>query len=251
MSSRRAGIRNPNSLYGRKIHRIGPKIPPVDFLVGGRAEGPDGDPAQRHRDRPPGPRLPLLRLARGGQNVVRPHFRQVNQLLKPHARGRPLQRVPLVPGLQREPLAQHHRARRRLEQRRGGYPLAHRPGADSTHGGKIPRVHHRRGPHALVGRIQRLPQNPRGAPVLCDFHPGDHREAQDYPHHPLALPNLRLRPHHRGRHHRPPGLRCRKRRGQGRARGPRGDRPQSRRGDARRAVDFRPGGGLIAGRHHI
>ena len=60
-----------------------------------------------------------------------------------------MQRVRIVPLVQRGTFAQHPRAGRRVEQLRGGHPHADRTGAHHPAGGPLLGVHHRRGPHAL------------------------------------------------------------------------------------------------------
>ena len=95
---------------GRIIYCLGPKIPPLHILIGCGAESPDSNPAQRHTDQPSGPRLPLLRFSRCRQDHLRPYLCENHQLRQPHPAGRPLQRVPILQGIQRKPVAQHHRA---------------------------------------------------------------------------------------------------------------------------------------------
>ena len=147
----------------------------------------------------------------------------------------------IVPLVQRGPLAQHPRTRRRIEQLRGGHPHADRTGAHHPAGGTLLGVHHRRGPYALGRGLQRLPQDPRRAARTRHLHPGDHREAQDHPHDPLAVPDLRFQPHPRRRFgrisplHRLAGGR------HGRRRVAEPHRPEGRRRHARRAVDVRQG----------
>ncbi len=152
-----------------------------------------------------------------------------------------MQPLRVVPFVRRGPLAQHPRARRRLEQLRGGHPLAHRAGAHPSAVGALLGLHHRRGAHALGRGVQRLPQDARRAARPCRVHPGHHRETQDHPHDPLALPGLRLQPHTRGGRR---GLSALHRRRGGRCCGRRvaePHRPQGRRRHARRAVDVRQG----------
>ena len=146
-----------------------------------------------------------------------------------------------MPQLQRRALAQHPRARRRVEQLGRGHPLAHRTGAHHPAGGTLLGLHHRRGPHALGGRLQRLPQDARGAARTRHLHPGDHRKTQDHPYDPLPLPDLRLQPHPRRglrgipQIHRLAGGNHRRRRVA------QPDRTESRRRHARRPVDVRQG----------
>ena len=147
----------------------------------------------------------------------------------------------VVPFVQRGTLAEHPRARRRVEQLRGGYPHAHRAGAHHPAGGPLLGLHHRRGPHALGRGLQRLPQDARRAPRTRHLHPRDNRETQDHPDDPLALPDLRLQPHPCGGCRRLPALH----RLAGGHHGRRGvaepHRTEGRRRHARCAVDVRQG----------
>ena len=181
------------------------KYRPATFAVGRRAETYHLDAPERHRARPAGPRLPLLRSPRRRQDHLRPHLRQGHQLPRTRRR-RSVQRVRIVPLVQRGTFAQHPRAGRRVEQLRGGHPHADRTGAHHPAGGPLLGVHHRRGPHALGRSLQRLPQDAGGAARPRHLHSGDHRETQDHPHDPLALPDLRFQPHPRRRFGRIPQI---------------------------------------------
>ena len=96
--------------HNGQLYRIGAQIPSIDVCFGGGTEGVDGDPEERHRHRPTGPRLPVLRRTRSGKDFVRTYFRQDHQLHQSVGRRRPVQRMRLVPRVQRKPFAQHHRA---------------------------------------------------------------------------------------------------------------------------------------------
>ena len=129
--------------YHGTIYSIGKKIPSVDVRDSGGAAGADSDAEKRHRHGTSGARLPVLRVAWRRKNVVRAYFCQNHQLHKPHSGRRGVQRMRLMPPVQREPLAEHHRARRRLEQRRRRYQGAHGAGARAADARTLPRVHHR------------------------------------------------------------------------------------------------------------
>ena len=151
----------------------------------------------------------------------------------------------IVQSLQRKPLVQHPRARRRVEQLGGRHPQPDRSGAHPAAGRPLQRLHHRRGAHALPAGVQRIPQNARRTARTRGIHPCDDRKAQDYPDDPLAMPDLRFQPHPgRGRGgvsqiHRFAGGRYLRRRIAAH------HRPKGRRRDARRAVDVRQGGFVL------
>ena len=147
----------------------------------------------------------------------------------------------IVPLVQRGSFAEHPRARRRVEQLRGGHPHADRPGAHHSPGRALLGVHHRRGTHALGRGLQCLSEDPRGATRPRHLHPGDYREAQDTADDPLTLPDLRFQPHPRRGCRRIPALH-RLSGGHHRRRGvAEPHRAEGRRRHARRPVDVRQG----------
>ncbi len=156
-----------------------------------------------------------------------------------------------MPVVQRKPFTQYHRTRRSLQQRRRGYTQVGRAGTSAADIGQVSRVYHRRGAHALVGRLQRLPQNPRGAAVVCGFHPRHHRETKNHPYDIVALPNLRLQSYHRRRHDRPSRICSRPRRYDHRTRSPQHHSLEGRRRHARRPLNLRPSGRIVAWQHHL
>jgi hypothetical protein len=122
---------------------------------------------------------------------------QGDQLCRPSARGRTLQRVQL--------LREHHcrhvdgcgRTRCGLTQQ--GRGRARDPG-QCRHRGECRRgaagVHPRRGAHVVSGRIERTPQDPRGATRARPLRPGHHRAVQASRHDSESSPAVRL-PRHR------------------------------------------------------
>ena len=180
-----------NYKYG--IYRISQEIPPDDLRHRRRSGSPDDDAEERGEERKTRPRLPLLRSEGCRQDHLCTYLRQGHQLPEPDGRRRGLQRVRVVPVVQRAAFTQHLRARRRLEQLRGAYQDA--DGAD-THPAAartLQGVHHRRGAHALNSSFQRFPQDTRRAARTRHLHPRHNGEAQDPAHHPQPMPDLRLR----------------------------------------------------------
>ena len=103
----------------------------------------------------------------------------------------------LLPRLRRRRARGRARDRRRVEQRRGRDPDASGerevcPGARPLQG-----LHRGRGPHALGGGLQRLPEDARGAARPRGVRPRHHRPEEDPAHRALALPALRLPAHPR------------------------------------------------------
>ena len=225
--------------YG-EFYRFCAKIPSLDIRNGRRTETYNLDAQKRDRARTAGARLPVLRTARRGQDHLRPHLRQGDKLPAPRRR-RGLQRVRVVPQLRRQPLAEHTRARCRLEQLGRRHPQPHRAGAGHAAAGALLGVHHRRGAHALDTGVQRLSQNARRAAGTRRIHSGHHREAQDHPHDPLAMPDIRLQPHTRRGRRGVSAIHSLAGGGRGRRSGSEPHRAQGRRRYARRPVDVRQG----------
>ncbi len=211
-----------------------------------RAGAGDHGPHQRPEAEPPGPRLPLHRPPRRGQDHPGPdpgQGRQLPEVTGPHAR--PLRRVRLLP-------ADHGRRRpRRPGDRRG---LQHRRGQRPRASGERPLravpqplqdLHHRRSPHALQRRVQRPPEDVGGAPAPGEVFLRHHRAAQASGDHRFPLPALRPPPDPPRLHPRPSEEDRPGRRGLLRGGGPpRGGR-RRRRLRARRRVDLRPDPGLL------
>ena len=225
--------------YG-ELYRQRPQISSRDLRIGRRTEAHHLDAQKRHRARAAGARLPLLRPARRGQDHLRAHLRQGDQL-PASRRGRGVQRLRVVPLVQRESFAQHPRTGRRVEQLGGRHPQPDRTGAHPAAGRPLLGLHHRRGAHALGRGVQRLSQNARRAARTRRLHSGHHRETQDPPHDPLALPDLRFQPHQGRGLGRVPQI-YRRAGGRRLRRGvAEPHRAESRRRYARRTVDVRQG----------
>ena len=93
--------------------------------------------------------------------------------------------------------------RRRHQQRRRAGARAARERALQPGARPLQDLDHRRGPHALHGRLQRAPEDAGGAAAAGEVHLRHHRVPQDPRHHPLALPAVRLPPDPRPRAARP------------------------------------------------
>ena len=85
------------------------------------------------------------------------------------------------PGLRGDPpghVARRGRDGRRLEQLRGRHPRAARERGARADGRRQPRLHPRRGAHALERRLERVPQDARGAALARGLRARHHRGAQ-------------------------------------------------------------------------
>ena len=92
------------------------------------------------------------------------------------------------------------RAGCREPHRRGERPRGdHRARAVRADARALQGIHHRRGAHALDGRLQRAVEDTGGAAESRGVHPGHHRPSEGARDHSLAVPALRFPPHfHRG-----------------------------------------------------
>ncbi len=91
-------------------------------------------------------------------------------------------------------LARRPRDRRRQQQRGRRSARHHRGLALRALERPLQDLHHRRSAHALDARLQRAPQDARGAAAERQVHFRHHRVPQDPRHHPLPLPGVRV-PH--------------------------------------------------------
>ena len=200
-----------------RIHSFSTQVPPDDLRHRRRTNGYCHDAQECHTSRQAGPRLPLLRPARRGQDHLRTHLRQDNQLSQPARGRRSLRRMRIVHGVQRRALDEYPRARCSIKQLGRRHPKPHRASAHSATDREVQGVHNRRGAHAQLCGFQRLPKDSRRAARPRHIHPRHDREAQDPAYHSLAMPDLRLPAHEHRRDSEPPRLRCRQRRLHGRA----------------------------------
>ena len=117
---------------------------------------------KRREDRPHRPRLPLRRAARDRQDHHGAHLRQGAELRKPAGR-RAVLPVRILPVHRRRDQRGRDRDRRRHAHpgRKGARTLRGRPA--SPHPVQIQDLHHRRSPHALQERVERPPEDHRGA----------------------------------------------------------------------------------------
>lgn len=98
------------------IHRICPQIPPDHFQVGRGAAIANPYAQVGNRLGTLGSRLPVLRPARRGKNIVRQNFCKNNKLPASHRQRRSLQRMRVVRSIQRTKVAQYRRTRCRIQQ---------------------------------------------------------------------------------------------------------------------------------------
>ena len=168
-----------------------PPPPPAHLRFGGRPGAHRQDASQRHRARPGPPCVPVRRLARHRQDVdgEAPGVRA-------ERRGRPQRRFrPGQLGGARDPrrdLARRGRDGRRVEQLGRRHPRAARERRARADAGRQPRVHPRRGAHALDGGLERVPEDARGAAAARGLRARDDRGAQGAGHDRRSLPPLRL-----------------------------------------------------------
>ncbi len=221
------------------VHGPRSQIPSADLRRPRRPGARDADALQRDPHRACGARVPLHRRARRRQDDDGADRGQGAQLRKgPDPRA--LRRVRSLPRHHRRP--RHGRAGdgRRLEQQRRGRAPA--PGVHplSAQPRPLQDRDRRRGPHAVHGRVQRVPEDAGGAAAAREVHLRHDGGAQGPGHHPLALPALRLPDDPAGRGDaagagdpRVGGHRGRRRGGGDR--GPRGGRLDARRAHAARS----------------
>ena len=103
------------------------------------------------------------------------------------------------PRVRRDPpghVARRRRDGRRLEQLRGRHPRPARERRAGADGRRQPRLHPRRGAHALDAGLERVPEDARGAAVARGLRARDHRGAQGAGHDRRPLPPVRLPPAH-------------------------------------------------------
>ena len=171
-----------------------PEIPaPILFRCGGPAPS-DPHPAKRGDAGAHCPRLPVHRLSGDGQDHLRQDPGPGGQLPAPQGR-RPLRPVRDLQGVGRGVHFGRGGDRRRQQQRRGQHPFPHRGVQLHPGHGKIPGVHHRRGPHALPLGLQRPAKDPGGAPRPRHLYFGHHRGPQAAAHHSVPVPAVRLQAH--------------------------------------------------------
>ncbi len=145
--------------------------------------------------RPARARVPVHRAARRRQDHHRPPGRQGAQLREGSDR-RALRRLPALPRDRRGARGRRDRDRRRLEQRRRQRPRHRRGGEVPARPRPLQGLRHRRGPHAVAGRLQRAPEDAGGAAAAREVRAGHHRRPQGPRDHPLPLPAVRLPPAH-------------------------------------------------------
>ena len=159
-------------------------------------------PAERRAQRRGRPRLCLRRPARHRQDRAWPRSsprRSTAPAPTPSTRSpsRPSRPAACATSCRRHrrlDRARRDRDGRRLQPRHRRHPRAARQGRLRAGPGPLQGLHHRRGPHAHQGGLQRPPEDARGAAAARRLRAGHDRGAQDPGDHPLALPALRLPP---------------------------------------------------------
>ena len=149
--------------------------------------------AQRRRAGQGPPRLSVRRLARHGQDVDGEDPRRLPEL-RARADRRAVREVRLVRRDRQRDLARRHRDGRGVEQLGRRHP---RPARERRlrAGVRPPQgLHPRRGPHALVAGVERVPQDARGAAAAHDLRARDDRGAEGAADRRRPLSPLRLRP---------------------------------------------------------
>ena len=231
---------------GRPLCRACAQVPPL-LLRGPDRPGRHGDDAQeRVRHRPHRAGLHADRRARRRQDHDRAH-----PLARAQLRARRRRQADLRHGRVRPPLRRDHggpaprRAGdgRRLQHRRRQHARDHRERALQAADGALQGLPHRRGAHALQGRLQRAPEDAGGAAGAREVHLRHHRGAQGAAHRAVALPALRSAARRGARADRALQEDRRQRGRRGRGRGAGRHRPRRRRLGARRALAARPGAG--------
>ena len=180
-------------LQGRCAHVSGAlsQISPQDLLRGGGAAAHHRHAAASGGRRSGGARLPVHRYPGHRKDHLRPDPGQGRQLRASRGR-RALQPVRRLPGHRRRIAAGRDRAGRCLQRQRQRCPLpaggGHLPALDAEKA----RVYHRRGTHALQGRLQRPAEDHGGAAGAPVVHSGHHRAAEGARHHSVPVPALFL-----------------------------------------------------------
>ena len=185
---------------GRALRRAGAQVPSGHLRRPDRPGRHGDDAEERVRHRPHRARLHADRRARRGQDhhgahpVARPQLR---------ARGRRqahLRHAGVRPPLRRDhggPAPRRAGDGRRLQHRRRQHPRDHRKRALPAAGRPLQGVPHRRGAHALQGRLQRAAEDAGGAAGAREVHLRHHGGAQGAGDGAVALPALRPAPRRR------------------------------------------------------
>ena len=215
------------------------------------AGGCDQNAAQPDHERTHRACVSVLRHARNGQNLDGEGVRARGQLRTPGER-RSLRHVRHLPGAGGGKQPRYSGNRRGQQQRRGRDPRFARKGEIPAADGALSRVYHRRGAHALAGRVQRAAQDAGRAARLRRVHFGDDGAAEAPGDDPFPLPAVRFRADSRAPDHRAAARRAGGRPYSGRGRGAFPHRPRGGGRHARRMVDhghvpfLRAGGGRRA-----
>ena len=140
------------------------------------------------------PRVPFRRPARHRQDHHGPHFREGAELRESAGR-RTVLPVRILPFHRRRDERGCDRDRRRHPHPGRKGPRAVRGRPAPSHPLQVQDLHHRRSPHALQERLERPPQDHRGAARPRQVHLRHHRGQQGPPHGHFPLPEVRPPPH--------------------------------------------------------
>ena len=150
------------------------------------------DPAQRRRAGQGPPCLPVRGLARDGQDVDGEDARGVPEL-RERADGGALRALRVVRRDRQRDVARRHRDGRGVEQLGRRHPRAARVRAVRAGLRALEGLHPRRGAHAVLAGVERVPQDARGAAAAHDLRPRHDRGPEGAADGRRPLPPLRLR----------------------------------------------------------
>ena len=167
--------------------------PPAHVRRDGRPGAGRAHAAQRGEQRQGAPRLPVRRAARHGQDLDGEDPRGVPEL-RARADDRAMRAVRIVQIDRERELARRDRDGRRVEQLGRRHPRPARERRLRARVGTAQGVHPRRGAHALDGRLERLPEDARGAAAEHRVRARDDRGPEGAGDGRRPLPPLRLPP---------------------------------------------------------
>ncbi len=170
-----------------------PPPPPAHLRRRRRPGARRAHPAQRRRARQGPPRLPVRRLARDRQDLDGEDPRRLPEL-RQRADDRAVRRLRVVRVDRQRDVDGRHRDGRRVQQLGRRHPRAARLGRLRAGVRALEGLHPRRGAHAVVAGVERVPQDARGAAAEHDLRARDDRGAEGAADRRRPLPSLRLRP---------------------------------------------------------